>query len=245
MGELHLEVYIERIKREYGAVVATGAPQVKYRETITRPVEFEYIHRKQTGGSGQYAKISGRLEPSDDGEFHFENKVIGGNIPSEYIGACQKGFASSVDEGQYIGAPVQGLQVTLLDGGGPCGRLLGHGLQDRLPHGRAQALQRGQAGGARAADAGRLEGPSEHQGDMIKTLMQRRGVIVGTTEDEGFVRIDANVPLAEMFGYASVLRSATAGKAEFTMEFARYAPAPAEVAADLVKKYQDKRAAGR
>jgi len=90
-----------------------------------------------------------------------------------------------------------------------------------------------------------VEGPGEHQGDIIKTLMQRRGVIVGTTEDEGFIRIDANVPLAEMFGYASVLRSATAGKAEFTMEFARYAPAPADVAEDLVKEYAEKRAEGR
>ncbi len=245
MGELHLEVYIERIKREYGATVTTGAPQVKYRETITRPVDFEYVHKKQTGGSGQYAKVQGRIAPSDDGEFHFENKVVGGNIPSEYIGACEKGFASSVEEGQYIGAPVQGLHVTLLDGAAHAVDSSDMAFTTACRMAVRKHYNSCNPVALEPLMLVSVEGPSEHQGDIIKTLMQRRGVIVGTTEDEGFVRIDANVPLAEMFGYASVLRSATAGKAEFTMEFARYAPAPAEVAADLVKKFQEKRAEGR
>ena len=245
MGELHLEVYIERIKREYGAVIRTGAPQVKYRESITRAVEFDYVHKKQTGGSGQYAKVQGTFEPSEDGEYHFESKVVGGRIPTEYIRACEKGFAQSMAEGQYIGAPVQGMAVVLRDGNS-------HAVDSSdmafMTASRASVRKFYNQGKPVALEPLMLvsvEGPGEHQGDIVKTLMQRRGVIVGTTEDEGFIRVDANVPLAEMFGYASVLRSATAGKAEFTMEFARYAPAPAEVAEELVKAYQERRAQGR
>jgi elongation factor G len=244
MGELHLEVYIERIKREFNAVVTAGAPQVKYRETITCPVAFDYTHKKQTGGSGQYAKIQGTLEPSDDGQFHFDNKVIGGNIPSEYISACEKGFASSIDHGQFIGAPVQGLRVTLKDGAAHAVDSSDMAFQVACRAAVRKYYNQGKPVALEPLMLVSLEGPTEYQGEMIKTLMQRRGVIVGTTEDEGFVRVDANVPLAEMFGYASVLRSATAGKAEFTMEFARYAPAPAEVTEQLVKRYQEKRAEG-
>ena len=171
--------------------------------------------------------------------------VVGGHIPSEYIGACEKGFATSITRGNYIGHPVQGLKVTLLDGAShavdssdmafttACRAT----FREFYPKGKPVALE--------PLMLVSIEGPGEYQGDIIKTLMQRRGVIVGTTEDEGFIRVDANVPLAEMFGYATVLRSATAGKAEFTMEFSRYAPAPAEVAEDLVKAYQAKRAEGR
>jgi len=244
MGELHLEVYIERIKREFNAVVTTGAPQVKYRETLTTPVEFDYTHRKQTGGSGQYAKVQGILEPSEDGEFHFENKVVGGRIPTEYIGACQKGFELSIPEGQYIGAPVQGLKVTLVDGNSHAVDSSDMAFQTACRAAFREFYKKGRPVALEPLMLVSIEGPSEFQGEIIKTLMQRRGVIVGTTEDEGFVRVDANVPLAEMFGYATVLRSSTQGKAEFTMEFARYAPAPAEVAEGLVKEYVEKKAAG-
>ncbi len=245
MGELHLEVYIQRIQREFGAEVSTGAPQVKYRETMTKPVEFNYTHKKQTGGSGQYAKVQGILEPSDDGEFHFENKVVGGHIPSEYIGACEKGFATSLNEGRYIGHPVQGLKVTLLDGAAHAVDSSDMAFTTACRAAFREFYLKGKPVALEPLMLVSIEGPGEYQGDIIKTLMQRRGVIVGTTEDEGFIRVDANVPLAEMFGYATVLRSATAGKAEFTMEFARYAPAPAEVAEELVQEYQTRRAEGR
>ncbi len=245
MGELHLEVYIQRIKREFGAEVATGAPQVKYRETMTRSVEFDYTHKKQTGGSGQYAKVQGILEPSDDGDFHFVNKVVGGRIPSEYIGACEKGFATSLEEGRYIGHPVQGLKVTLVDGAFHAVDSSDMAFTTACRAAFREFYLKGKPVALEPLMLVSIEGPGEYQGDIIKTLMQRRGVIVGTTEDEGFIRVDANVPLAEMFGYATVLRSATAGKAEFTMEFARYAPAPAEVAEELVQIYQTKRAEGR
>jgi elongation factor G len=245
MGELHLEVYIERIKREFGASVTTGAPQVKYRETLTVPVDFDYTHKKQTGGSGQYAKVQGQMLPSEDGEFHFESKVTGGRIPTEYISACRKGFEMSMAKGQYIGAPVQGLHVILKDGNS-------HAVDssDMAFHTACRATVREFYGKGKPAALEPLmlvsvEGPGEYQGEIVKTVMQRRGVIVGTTEDEGFVRVDANVPLAEMFGYATVLRSSTQGKAEFTMEFARYAPAPREVAEELVKEWQERKAAGK
>jgi elongation factor G len=245
MGELHLEVYLERIRREFGAAVVAGQPKVAYRETLTRSAPFNYIHRKQTGGSGQYAKVVGRLEPTEDGQFHFENRVTGGNIPSEFIPACEKGFRSMLDAGGFIGHPVQGLRVVLEDGDS-------HAVDSSDM--AFQAACRGAFRSAYSAAAPialeplmlvSVEGPPEFQGEIIKTIMQRRGIIVGTTEDEGFVRLDADVPLAEMFGYATVLRSSTQGKAEFTMEFARYAPAPAEVTAALVEKYQARRAAGR
>ncbi len=245
MGELHLEVYIERIKREFNAVVTTGAPQVKYRETITQAIRFDYTHKKQTGGSGQYAKVQGTMEPSEDGQFHFESKVVGGRIPTEYIGACRKGFEFSILAGQYIGAPVQGLKVTLLDGNSHAVDSSDMAFQTACRAAFREFYRQGKPAALEPLMLVSIEGPSEYQGEIIKTLMQRRGVIVGTTEDEGFVRVDANVPLAEMFGYATVLRSSTQGKAEFTMEFARYAPAPGEVAEELVKEFLENRAAGK
>ena len=245
MGELHLEVYIERIKREFNANVETGAPQVKYRETMTQTVPFDYTHKKQTGGSGQYAKVQGTLGPNENGEFFFESKVVGGNIPTEYIGACKKGFEMSIDEGSYIGHPVQGLTVTLEDGNSHAVDSSDMAFQVACRQAFREFYLKGRPVALEPLMLVSIEGPTEFQGDIIKTLMQRRGVIVGTTEDEGFIRVDANVPLAEMFGYASVLRSATQGKAEFTMEFARYAPAPTEVTEELVKSYQERRAQGR
>ena len=245
MGELHLEVYIERIKREFGASVTTGAPQVKYRETLTVPVDFDYTHKKQTGGSGQYAKVQGQMLPSEDGEFHFESQVVGGRIPTEYIGACRKGFEMSLEKGQYIGAPVQGLQVILKDGNSHAVDSSDMAFQTACRATVREFYGKGKPAALEPLMLVSVEGPSEYQGEIVKTIMQRRGVIVGTTEDEGFVRVDANVPLAEMFGYATVLRSSTQGKAEFTMEFARYAPAPREVAEELVKEWQEKKAAGR
>ncbi len=245
MGELHLDVYIERMRREYGADVETGAPQVAYREAISRAAEFNYVHKKQTGGSGQYGKIVGTIEPSESGEFEFESRVTGGNIPTEYIPSCEKGFRSMLDKGPLVGFPIVGVKVTLLDGNSHSVDSSDNAFQaaargafrEVYPKAKPQVLEPLM----RVA----VETPAEFQGDVMGTLMQRRGIIVGTTEDAGFIRVEAEVPLAEMFGYATGLRSVTQGKAEFSMEFSRYAPAPAAVAEELVKKYQDKRTADK
>jgi elongation factor G len=244
MGELHLDVYVERMRREFGAEVQTGQPKVAYRETMTSGVAFNYTHRKQTGGSGQYAKVIGLIEPSEDGEFHFDNRVTGGNIPTEFISACEKGFAGCMEEGAFIGSPVQGLRVVLEDGDSHAVDSSDMAFQTACRMAFRESYVKGSPVALEPLMLVSVEGPGELQGEVLKTLMQRRGIIVGTTEDEGFVRIDAHVPLAEMFGYANVLRSATAGKAEFTMEFARYAPAPAETAEALRKEYLDKRSQG-
>jgi elongation factor G len=245
MGELHLDVYVERMRREFGAEVETGAPKVAYRETITQHVPFNYTHRKQTGGSGQYAKVIGHIEPSEDGQFHFESAVVGGNIPTEYIGACEKGFAGCMEEGAFIGAPVEGLKVVLADGDSHAVDSSDMAFQTACRMAFRDVYTQAKPVALEPLMLVSVEGPNEMQGEVLKTLMQRRGIIVGTTEDDGFVRIDAHVPLGEMFGYANVLRSATAGKAEFTMEFARYAPAPAETAEQLRKDYLEKRAEGK
>jgi elongation factor G len=233
------------MRREFGAEVTTGQPKVAYRETMTTSVPFNYTHRKQTGGSGQYARVIGVIEPSDDGDFHFENKVVGGRIPTEYIKACEKGFAGCMGEGAFIGAPVQGLQVVLRDGDSHTVDSSDMAFSTACRMAFREAYVKGTPVALEPLMLVSVESPGELQGEVLKTLMQRRGIIVGTTEDEGFVRIDAHVPLGEMFGYASVLRSATAGKAEFTMEFARYSPAPADTADELRKEYLDKRSQGK
>jgi elongation factor G len=240
MGELHLEVYIERMKREYKAEVETGAPQVAYREAISRRANFNYTHKKQTGGAGQYGKIQGYIEPSESGEFEFVNEVRGGNIPTEFIPSVEKGFRSMIDKGPLVGFGIVGVKVVLEDGASHsvdssdnAFQAAGRGaFREIYNDAKPQVLE--------PIMKVAVETPHEFQGDVMGTLSQRRGMIIGTTEDEGFVRIEADVPLAEMFGYATVLRSATQGKAEFTMEFSRYAPTPVAIAEELIQKHRDR-----
>jgi elongation factor G len=239
MGELHLDVYVERMKREYKADVVTGAPQVAYREAISRKAEFNYTHKKQTGGSGQYARVAGYVEPYDGGEFEFINEIRGGAIPTEFIPAVEKGFKDGMVKGRMIGFPLMGLRVVINDGAS-------HAVDSSDMAFRT-------AGRAALADVYfkckpqilepimrvAIEGPGEFQGAFVKTVMQRRGIIIGTTESEGFVRLDADVPLAEMFGYSTELRSATQGKAEYTMELAKYAPVPSQISEELVAAHRE------
>jgi elongation factor G len=237
MGELHLDVYVERMKREYAAEVETGAPQVAYREAISRKAEFNYTHKKQTGGSGQYGRVGGYVEPMQEGDFEFVDETYGGSIPKEFIGAIQKGFKSMIGKGRLIGFPVTGFRVVINDGAS-------HAVDSS-----DNAFQAAARGAFRSVYSSAkpqilepimkvsVEGPIEFQGAFVRTIMQRRGIIIGTTEEEGFVRVDTEVPLAEMFGYSTDLRSSSQGKAEYTMEFSRYAPVPQEVHLELVKKY--------
>jgi elongation factor G len=244
MGELHLDVYIERMRREYKVEVETGAPQVAYRETISQRAEYSYVHKKQTGGSGQYGKVAGYIEPLPEGDdriWEFVNDVRGGAIPTEFMGAVEKGFASALEKGRLIGFPTIGVRVVVNDG------------QAHAVDSSEMAFVAAARGAFRSCYGAAkpiilepvmklsVEGPAEFQGAALKTIMQRRGTVIGTTEEAGFCRVDAEVPLAEMFGYATDLRSQTQGKAEFSMEFARYLPCPNEVTKELLEKYADRR----
>ncbi len=240
MGELHLDVYVERMRREYDCEVETGAPQVAFRETISRRADFHYTHRKQTGGSGQYGQIVGYMEPTEAGQdFEFVSKVRGGNIPTEFIPSVEKGFVSCLQKGRLIGFPLQGLRVVLTDG-------KSHSVDssDNAFQAAARGAFRDTYGKAKPIILEpvmklEVEGPGEFQGALLKTLLQRRGNVIGTTEEEGgFCRVEAEVPLAEMFGYATELRSVSQGKAEFTMEFARYLPASSDTQQELKEKYK-------
>jgi elongation factor G len=238
MGELHLDVYVERMRREYNADVETGAPQVAYREAVSRRAEFDHLHKKQTGGSGQYAKIAGYLEPFDEGTYEFVDKIRGGSIPTEYIPACDKGFRSVLAKGSLIGFPVVGVRVVINDGNSHPVDSSDMAFQIAARAAFREAYRRAAPRILEPLMRVSVEGPGEFQGAIYRSLMQRRGTIIGSTEDQGFARIEADVPLAEMFGYSTELRSATQGKAEFTMEFARYAPVPREVSDELLKTYK-------
>jgi elongation factor G len=238
MGELHLDVYVERMKREYGAEVETGQPQVAYRETISQRAEFDYTHKKQTGGAGQFGRIGGSFEPLPDGaDFEFKNEVRGGRVPSEFIPSVEKGFRSMLAKGRMIGFPVVGLRVVLSDGQAHSVDSSDNAFQAAARGAFRETYPRARPIALEPVMKLAVEGPTEFQGVILKTVMQRRGTVIGTTEEEGFCRIESEVPLAEMFGYATDLRSVTQGKAEFTMEFARYQSVPKDVAVELVKRY--------
>jgi elongation factor G len=239
MGELHLDVYVERMKREYQVEVETGAPQVAYRETISQRADFNYVHKKQTGGSGQYGKIGGYVEPIADGskDFEFLDEVRGGAVPNEFIPSVEKGFRSMIGKGRLIGFPVIGLRVVLNDGAAHSVDSSDNAFQAAARGAFREVYPRAKPIILEPLMKLAVEGPAEFQGAVLKTILQRRGTVIGTTEAEGFCQVEAEVPLAAMFGYATDLRSNTQGKAEFTLEFARYAPAPRDVTEELVKKY--------
>jgi len=245
MGELHLEIYIERMKREYQCEVIAGKPQVAYRETITQKGEFYYTHKKQTGGSGQFARVCGYLEPlpADAVEtYEFVDEVSGGAIPREFIPACDKGFKMAVEKGSLIGFPVSGVRCVVNDGAF-------HAVDSSEMAFKTAALM-----GFREAYAAakpvilepmmkvEVTAPEEFQGSVVGQLNQRRGTILETSNAEGYLTAIAEVPLNNMFGYSTDLRSATQGKGEFTMEFARYSAVPRNEQEDMIKKYKEKQA---
>jgi elongation factor G len=240
MGELHLDVYIERMKREYNAHVITSPPQVAYRETISQRSEFNYVHKKQTGGSGQYGKVIGYIEPWAEGEFEFVDEVRGGNIPRQFIPSCEKGFKSMIHKGRKIGFPVVNVRVVLEDGASHAVDSSDIAFQEAARGAWREAYDRAKPKILEPIMKVVVEGPADFSGNVLATLMQRRGMVIGSQEDGGFARIDSEVPLAEMFGYATTLRSATQGKAEFTMEFSRYLPVPQQIAEELVEKHNEK-----
>jgi len=236
MGELHLEVYVERMKREYSAEVATGNPRVAYRETITQRADFNYIHKKQTGGAGQYGRVAGYIEPVADADFVFENAVTGGNIPTQYIPAVEKGFRQCLAKGPKMEFPVTGVRIVINDGAS-------HAVDSSDMAFQAAARGAFKDGYLRARPVIHepimkvvVETPTEFQGAVMGLLNQRRGMIVGAQDEGPMCVVESQVPLAEMFGFSTVLRSATQGKAQFTMEFALYRQVPQSISEKIAEE---------
>jgi len=243
MGELHLEIYIERMRREYKCEVETGMPQVAYREAITQRSEFNYTHKKQTGGAGQYGRVAGYMEPFAGGDYEFVDSIRGAAVPSEYIPSCDKGFKEAVKRGSLIGFPVVNVRCVINDG------------QSHPVDSSDIAFQLAAIGAFREAYMKAkpcilepimkvsVEGPTEFQGNIFASINQRRGIISSSTEDGTFSRVEAEVPLSEMFGYSTVLRSLTQGKAEFTMEFVKYGKVPQSISEELIKEASERSSA--
>jgi len=239
MGELHLEVYIERMRREYNAEVEVGRPQVAYRETITQRADYSYTHKKQTGGAGQFGKVAGYMEPFPSGDYEFVDNIKGGTIPTEFVPSCDKGFKEAVKKGSLIGFPVVNIRCVINDG------------QSHPVDSSDIAFQQAAIGAFREAYMKArpcilepimkvaVEGPTEFQGNIFASMNQRRGVISSSTEDGAFCKVEAEVPLSEMFGYSTVLRSLTQGKAEFTMEFTKYGKVPQSISEALIKEFKN------
>ncbi len=240
MGELHLEVYVERMKREYQAEVDTGQPRVAYRETITKKAVFNYTHKKQTGGAGQFGRIAGFIEPCDD-EFEFVNKITGGRIPTNYIPACEKGFKACMDKGPKLEFPVTGLRIIIDDGAF-------HAVDSSEMAFKAAARGAFLEGYSKAKPVIKepimkvvIETPNEFQGACMGLINQRRGIIQGSQEEGVMSVIESEVPLSDMFGFSTVLRSGTQGKAQFTMEFSNYKKVPVSIAEEIARKKQEEK----
>jgi elongation factor G len=241
MGELHLEVYVERMRREYKAEVTTGAPQVAYRETVTQRAEFNYTHKKQTGGAGQFGRVGGFMEPISEGDFEFANEVTGGSIPTQYIPAVEKGFRSCLQKGPKLEFPVTGVRITINDGSSHSVDSSDMAFQAAARGAFKEAYSKAKPVIHEPIMKVVVETPTEFQGSAMGSLNQRRGMIVGTQEEGPMCTVEAQVPLSEMFGYSTVLRSLTQGKAQFTMEFSTYRQVPQSVAEILEKKAAEKK----
>ena len=239
MGELHLDIYVERIKREFKVEVEVGAPKVSYREAPTRATEYEYKHKKQTGGSGQFAHIIGRLDPLPDDSpetFIFENAVIGGRVPKEYIPSVEKGFRASLSKGPIAGFPIVGVQATLSDGSYHDVDSSDMAFQICARAGFREAFLATKPVLLEPIMKMEVEVPADFQGPVTGELNKRRGLIVSTETVGNTSTIVAEVPLAETFGYSTDLRSMTQGQGVFTMEFSKYRPTPGNIQKEIVEE---------
>jgi len=237
VGELQLDVYVERIRREYGCEVVTGAPRVNYREAPTRPAPFNYRHRKQTGGAGQYGHVVGRLEPmaaDAESDYAFENLVRGGRIPTEFIPSCDKGFQAARMKGALAGYEVVGVKIVLEDGTSHSVDSSDVAFQIAAREAFREAYSKARPAILEPIMNVEVEVPTEQQGAVVGDLASRRGVVHGTAVRVDVTLITADVPLATMFGYATDLRSMTQGRGTFSMHFARYQPAPRDVQEDVI-----------
>ncbi|MAQ53223.1 elongation factor G [Pseudomonas abyssi] len=244
MGELHLDIKVDILKRTYGVELVVGQPQVAYRETITREVEDSYTHKKQSGGSGQYGKIDYVIRPGEPNSgFTFKSSVVGGNVPKEFFPAIEKGFASLMGTGPLAGFPVLDVDFELTDGGFHAVDSSAIAFEIAAKGAFRQSMPK--AGPQLLEPIMKVDvfTPEDHVGDVIGDLNRRRGMIAGQEAGATGVRIKADVPLAEMFGYISTLRTMTSGRGQFSMEFSHYSACPANVAETVIAKEKEKRAA--
>jgi elongation factor G len=238
MGELHLEVYIERMRREYGAEVETGAPQVAYRETITRRTDFDYTHKKQTGGSGQFARVKIVFQPQEDKAKgnEFVSSIVGGSVPREYIPGVEKGLMSAMETGVLVGFPVINVHAQLVDGAY-------HDVDSSVMAFEIAARAAFREGMEKAGPSllepimkVEVVTPEEYMGDIIGDLNSRRGQVAGMDSRGNARVVDAMVPLANMFGYVNTLRSMSQGRAQYSMQFDHYDQVPQAVADEVRAK---------
>jgi len=248
MGELHLEVYIERMKREYEVECVTGQPKVNYKETINTKQPFDWLHKKQTGGSGQYAKVMGFIEPLSEAERlelgksnEFDNRCTGTNIPPEYYTSCEKGMNDAMVEGSLVGSEVEGVRVVLQDGASHAVDssdmafriCMANAIRDTMKSANPSILE--------PVMAVEVEIPTDFQGSVVAGLNRRMGMIQSSdmNDDGSGLKILAEVPLANMFGYSTELRSMTQGKGEFSMEYLKHSPVMRDTQEELMKRYKE------
>jgi elongation factor G len=244
MGELHLDIKVDILKRTHGVEVEVGKPQVAYRESITKTITDSYTHKKQSGGSGQFGKIDYTVEPGEPGSgFQFESKVTGGNVPREYWPAVEKGFAASIDKGVLAGFPCVDLKFTLTDGSFHPVDSSAIAFEIAARAAYRQSIPK--AGPQLLEPVMNVDvfTPDDHMGDVIGDLNRRRGMIKSQETGPMGARIKADVPLSEMFGYIGDLRTMTSGRGQFSMEFAYYAPCPANVAEVVIKEAKERQEA--
>ncbi|KAH8281504.1 hypothetical protein KR054_001173 [Drosophila jambulina] len=242
MGELHLEIYAQRMEREYGCPVTLGKPKVAFRETLVGPCEFDYLHKKQSGGSGQYARIIGVMEPLPPNQntlLEFVDETVGTNVPKQFVPGVEKGYREMAEKGMLSGHKLSGIRFRLQDGGHHivdsselAFMLAAHGaIKDVFQNGSWQILE--------PIMLVEVTAPEEFQGAVMGHLSKRHGIITGTEGTEGWFTVYAEVPLNDMFGYAGELRSSTQGKGEFTMEYSRYSPCLPDIQEQIVRQYQE------
>ncbi|KAL5057771.1 hypothetical protein RYX36_029375 [Vicia faba] len=246
MGELHLDIYVERIKREYKVDATVGKPRVNFRETVTQRAEFDYLHKKQSGGQGQYGRVIGYIEPlpAESGtKFEFENMLVGQAVPSNFIPAIEKGFREAANSGALIGHPVENLRVVLTDGAAHAVDSSELAFKMASIYAFRQCYTASRPVILEPVMLVELKVPTEFQGAVAGDLNKRKGLIVGNDQDGDDSVLTAHVPLNNMFGYSTALRSMTQGKGEFTMEYKQHAPVSHDVQIQLINAYKGTQAA--
>ena len=244
MGELHLDIKVDILRRTYGVDLVVGQPQVAYRETISMPIEDSYTHKKQSGGSGQYGKIDYKIKPGEANTgFTFKSSVVGGNVPKEFFPAIEKGFRSMMGIGPLAGFPVLDVEVELVDGGYHAVDSSAIAFEIAAKGAFRQSMPK--AGPQLLEPIMKVDvySPEDHVGDVIGDLNRRRGMISGQEPNTTGVRIKSDVPLSEMFGYISTLRTMTSGRGQFSMEFSHYSACPMNVSEAVIAKEKEKKAA--